>query len=86
MVKTPSFHHSWYGFDLYIFPVLSNIMLGIRLCFWFCFNFTYFIYFGLCGSLLLHKLFSSCGEQGLLSSCGLWAPYCGGLSCWGHKL
>ena len=75
MVKTPSFHRSWCGFDLYIFPVRSNIMLGIRLCFCFCFNFTYFISFGLCGSLLLHKLFSSCGEQRLLSSCGLWAPY-----------
>ena len=36
VVKIPSFHHSWCGFDLYIFPVLSNIMLGIRLWFFVC--------------------------------------------------
>ena len=27
-------------------------------------------------SLLLHGLFSSCGEQGLLSSCGAWDSHC----------
>ena len=26
--------------------------------------------------------FSICGEWGLFSSCGVWAFYCGGLSCW----
>ena len=28
------------------------------------------------------QVFSSCGEQGLLSSCGVWS-YCGGFSCCG---
>ena len=32
---------------------------------------------------LLHGLFSSCGEQGLLSSCGMQASHCGGFSCCG---
>ena len=32
---------------------------------------------------LLRGLFSSCGEQGLLSSCGVQASHCGGLSCCG---
>ena len=27
--------------------------------------------------------FSSCGERGLLSSCGVWASYCFGFSCCG---
>ena len=31
-------------------------------------NFIYLFIFGCAGSPLLHKLFSSCGEQGLLSS------------------
>ena len=33
------------------------------------------------GSLLLHRVFSSCGEQGLLSSCGSQASHCGGFFC-----
>ena len=36
---------------------------------------------GCAGSLLLLRLFSSCGEQGLLSSCTAQASYCSGLSC-----
>ena len=43
--------------------------------------FSYF--FGCIGSLLLQGLFSSCGEQGRLSSCGVWAFRCGGFSCCG---
>ena len=39
------------------------------------------IYFGCAGSLLLHGLFSSCGERRLLSSCGTWASHCGAFSC-----
>ena len=31
-------------------------------------------------SLLLPRLFSSCGEQGLLCSCGVRSSYCGGFS------
>ena len=37
--------------------------------------------FGGTGSLLLSWLFSSCGKQGLLSSCDAWASRCGGFSC-----
>ena len=33
------------------------------------------------GSSLLHGLFSSCRQWGLLSSCGVWASHCGGFSC-----
>ena len=36
--------------------------------------------FGCAVSLLLHGLFSTCSEQGLLSSCGVWASHCCGLS------
>ena len=32
---------------------------------------------------MLCGLFSSCGEQGLLSSCGVRASHCGGFSCCG---
>ena len=42
--------------------------------------------FGCAGSLLLHGLFCSCGEWGLLSSCVTWASDCGGLSCCGLGL
>ena len=47
----------------------------------FKFDFSLFI-FGGTGSLLLQRLFSSCGMQGLLSSCGAWASHCGGFSCY----
>ena len=33
------------------------------------------------GSWLPRGFFSSCSEQGLLSSCGAWASHCGGFSC-----
>ena len=33
------------------------------------------------GSWLLHRLFSGCGEWGLLSSCGVQAPHSGGFAC-----
>ena len=57
---------------------------------WFFFNVFFlkiiFIYififlFGCAGSLLLHRLFSSYSERGLLSSCGARASPCSGLSC-----
>ena len=31
------------------------------------------------------RALSSCGEQGLLSSCDTWASYCGGFSCCGAR-
>ena len=45
----------------------------------------YLLLFWLCESSLLHRLFSSCGEWGLLSSCGAWASHCGGFSCGGAQ-
>ena len=51
-------------------------------------GFVFFIYvilftFGCPGSLLLLGLFSSFGEQGLFSSCGVQAPHCDGFSSCG---
>ena len=40
----------------------------------------YYFFFGCAGSSLLHGLFSSCREWGLLSSC-VRASRCGGFSC-----
>ena len=42
--------------------------------------------FGCAISSLRCGLFSSCGEQRLLSSCGLQAPHCGGFSFMEHSL
>ena len=42
-----------------------------------------FICFGCAGSLLLRRLFSSCGVQELLSGCGVQASPCSGFSCCG---
>ena len=49
------------------------------------FIFIYQFVFGSAGSSLLHELFSSCGEQGPLSSCDVWASRCGGFSCCGAQ-
>ena len=45
-------------------------------------NFIY-LFFYCAGSWLLCMLFSSCREQGLRSSCIVWASHCGGISCCG---
>ena len=45
-----------------------------------------FTYFWLCWAFLLHALFSSCNEQGLLSSCGAQASHCSGFSYAEHGL
>ena len=42
--------------------------------------FVYLFIFGCAGCLWLHGLFSSCGEQELLSRCGAQASHCGGFS------
>ena len=42
--------------------------------------FIYLFIFGCAGSLLLHGLFSSCGEKGLLPSCRARASHCSGFS------
>ena len=38
-------------------------------------------YFWLCWVFIATWVFSSCGVQGLLSSCSTWAPHCSGFSC-----
>ena len=43
--------------------------------------FFYELSFGCAGSSLLHDLYSSCRERGLLSSCSAWATHCSGFSC-----
>ena len=51
-------------------------------------NWIFFIYFG-CTALGLHCCtwaFSSCDEQGLLSSCSVHALHCGGFYCSEHGL
>ena len=45
------------------------------------FHFIYLFVFGCAGSSLLYELFSSCGDWGLLSSCGAPASHCSGFSC-----
>ena len=45
-----------------------------------------FFFFGCTGSLLLLRLFSSDGEWGPLSSCGVQASHCGGFSCGAQAL
>ena len=45
-------------------------------------NFIYLFIFGCAGSSLLHRLFFSCSESGLLSSWGSWVSHCRGFSCW----
>ena len=44
-------------------------------------SFIYLFIFGCAGSWLLHGLFFSCGEEGLLSSCQAWASLYSGFSC-----
>ena len=45
-----------------------------------------YIYIGCTGSWLLRGIFSSCGQQGLLSSCGARASHCGGFFCGARAL
>ena len=48
------------------------------------FIFKIFIHFWLCWVFAApFGLFSSCGNQGLLSSCGAWSSHCNGFSCCG---
>ena len=41
-----------------------------------------FFYFWLCCVFVVVWAFLSCGELGLLSSCGAWASHCSDFSCW----
>ena len=49
--------------------------------FFFNFLFTHLTLLG----LHCTQTFSSCGEQGLLSSCSTWASHCSDFSCWGTQ-
>ena len=51
------------------------------LFFFFLNNFIYLFGFGCIELSLPFRLFSSCGEWELLSSCSAQASHCGGLSC-----
>lgn len=46
----------------------------------------YFCVFDCAQSLLLHRLFSSSNEWGLLSSCSAWASHCGIFPCCGARI
>ena len=56
--------------------------LGISLCF---FKFSLFICSWLCWDFIAAWLFSSCGGWGALSSSGVQASLCSGLSCCGTQ-
>ena len=49
---------------------------------WIFHYYYYYYFFDYAGSSLMCGLFSSCREQGLLSSCNVGASHCGGFSFW----
>ena len=78
--------------DLQISRVGSSVGWFLTLAaraFWADFTLTHVIFFfyvfifGCTGPLFVVRALSSCGERGLLSSCGSWAFHCSGLSCCG---
>ena len=96
--NTLTYRWSYVCLSFYVcFPRENLPLLGFTLCFmslnsWSLnhhpLSLKLFI-FGCAGSLLLYGLFSCCGKQGLLSSCGVWASDCSGFSCraaWAHGL
>ena len=82
-------NYSW--FTICQFPLYSKViqlympsfLYYFLLCLsWDIFKkYIYLFIFGCAGSSLLGGLFSSCGKQGSLSSCGVWAFHCSGFSC-----
>ena len=60
----------------------QNIKKISRISFNYFFNFIFLFIFGRAGSSLLRGIFSSCGEQGLLSRDAR-ASHCSGFSCCG---
>ena len=71
---------------------LSITCLYFKCSFSFCIVFNLFliilfIYLCLCSVSIAVRLFSSCGERGLLFSCSELASHCGGFSCcWAQVL
>ena len=62
-------------------PCLQGLTVSSRIRSFFFFSFLFIYLFGCTGSSFLHSAFSSCGEQGLLSSCGAQASHCSSFSC-----
>ena len=65
-----------------MFPLnfqISNLVLLIANLFWLVFKKNHLI-LSVLGLCCCAQAFSSCGEQGLLSSSGAWASYCSGFS------
>ena len=71
-----------YPFELWFSPDIGpgGRLLGHMVVLYL---FIYLFIFYCTGSSLLLGLFSSCGEPGLHSSCGMWASHCLGFSCCG---
>ena len=75
----------------YIWKLQQSGDCSIMHCPWGCIIVYIYFYFkiipfvisGCAGSLLLHRLFSSCCGQGLLSSCSVRAYHCSGFASWG---
>ena len=65
----------WLPKSLYLVGIHKNF------CFIYNFIFLFLFIFSCAGSLLLCKLFSSCSEQRLPSSCSVQALHCGSFSC-----
>ena len=61
-------------------PLGSEFGALTNQCLFVCLEVIFFMGFG---RVCLHWLFSSCGEQELLSSCNAQAPHCSGFSCCG---
>ena len=58
-----------------------HAVAGVRISIFFFFLKVYLFVFSYGGSSSLMWAFSSCGEQGLFSSCGVRASHCSGFSC-----
>ena len=65
--------------SLYITEAVINTDANLHLL--FLFYIILFVYFWLCWVFTALQVFSSCGEQELLSSCSGRASHCGGFSC-----
>ena len=53
----------------------------IQYDYFFFFNYLFILFLAILGLHLLRGLFSSCGKQAPLSSCGAQPSHCGGFSC-----
>ena len=70
------------GTDQLISGRVSEHYLNLNTFFLMFMYYYYYYYYWLCWDFTATWAFSSCSEQGLLSSCSLRAPHCSGFSCW----